>query len=230
MRTFPFHAERCERKVTLKTSGNRAENKAIAIAQDHAGVVSQAAKALRVMIEDWLEGRKDHLRNHFNKLGKLERDADRIKRELLDELSISETMLRRSDFFRLAMKTDDIADLCEATAWDLTGLENYQPEGKIRKQIEGLLNSIDTAVYNMRQAILFLERNSDKAVELAMAVDEAEREADAVHRQFLQSLYSSTIDIKILLRLKDLTQHLEEIADAAEDAADAVRIIAIARV
>lgn len=216
--------------MTLKTSGNRAENKAIAIAQDHAGVVSQAAKALRVMIEDWLEGRKDNLRNHFNKLGKLERDADRIKRELLDELSISETMLRRSDFFRLAMKTDDIADLCEATAWDLTGLENYQPEGKIRKQIEGLLNSIDTAVYNMRQAILFLEQNSDKAVELAMAVDEAEREADAVHRQFLQSLYSSTIDIKILLRLKDLTQHLEEIADAAEDAADAVRIIAIARV
>jgi predicted phosphate transport protein (TIGR00153 family) len=217
--------------VTLEPSrNNRAENKAIAIAQDHAGIVLQAAKTLRVMIEDWLEGHKDRLRDHFNKLAKLERKADQIKRELLDELSVAETMLRRSDFFRLAMKTDDIADLCEATAWDLTGLEDYQPDVKIREEIEGLLNAISDAVNKMRQSILFLEQNSDKAVELAMEVDEAEREADAVHRQFLQSLYRSKLDIKILLRLKDLTQHLEEIADAAEDAADAVRIIAIARV
>jgi len=77
---------------------------------------------------------------------------------------------------------------------------------------------------------LILEQNSKKAVELAIEVDAAERDADAAHRGFTQFLYSSNLDIKVLLRLKDLGQHLEEIADAAEDAADAVRIIAIARV
>jgi len=63
-----------------------------------------------------------------------------------------------------------------------------------------------------------------------MEVDAAERDADSAHRNFTQFLYKSNFDIKVLLRLKDLGQHLEEIADAAEDAADAVRIIAIARV
>jgi predicted phosphate transport protein (TIGR00153 family) len=217
-------------ELTLETSGNRAEYKAIAIAQDHAGVVLQAAKALRVMIEDWMEGRIDRLRGQFNNLSKLERDADNIKRTLLDELSVSETMLRRSDYFRLVMRTDDIADLCEASSWDLSGLEEFQPDAKTRDHFKGMLDALSDAVYKMRQAILFLEQNSDKAVEFAMQVDLAEREADAAHRSFTQFLYRSNLEVTVLLRLKDLGQHLEEIADAAEDAADAVRIIAIARV
>ena len=62
-----------------------------------------------------------------------------------------------------------------------------------------------------------------------MEVDAAERAVDEGHRRFLQALYRSDLDILVLLRLKDLTQHLEEIADAAEDAADAIHIIAVAR-
>ncbi len=216
--------------MTLEPTGNRAENKAIAIAQDHAGVVLKAAKALRIMIEDWMDARKDQLRDHFNKLAKLERDADKIKRTLLDELSVSETMLRRSDYFRLVMRADDIADLCEAASWDLSGMEDFQPDTKIREHFKAMLDALSDAVYKMRQAILLLEQNSDKAVEIAMEVDSAERDADSAHRQFQQFLYRSNLDVKNLLRLKDLGQHLEEIADAAEDAADAVRIIAIARV
>ncbi len=222
------HAQR-SKNVTLETSGNRAEFKAMAIAQDHASIVLQAAKALRVMIEDWMEGRKEERRDHFNKLAKLEREADQIKRTLLDELSISETMLRRSDYFRLVMRTDDIADLCEASAWDLSGLEQFQPDEKTRKHFTAMLDPLSDAVYKMRQAIMFLEQNSDKAVEFATQVDLAEREADSAHRSFTQFLYRSKFEITVLLRLKDLGQHLEEIADAAEDAADAVRIIAIAR-
>ncbi|MFX1474275.1 MAG: DUF47 domain-containing protein [Promethearchaeota archaeon] len=215
--------------MTLEITGNRAENKAIGIAQDHAGVVLQAAKTLRMMIEDWMDGQKERQKELFNKLAQLEREADSIKRSLLDELSVSETMLRRSDFFRLAMTTDDIADICEATAWDLTGLEDYQPDTKIKNQIKTMLDAIDDAITNMRQAILLLAQNSSKAIELAMEVDAAERAVDEGHRRILQALYRSKLDILVLLRLKDLTQHLEEIADAAEDAADAIRIIAVAR-
>ncbi len=217
-------------KVTLESSGNRAEYKAIAIAQDHSSVVLQAAKALRVMIEDWMDGHKERHKDHFNKLAKLERKADSIKRTLLDELSVSETMLRRSDYFRLVMRTDDIADLCEASAWDLSGLEEFKPDAKTRKHFTALLDALNDAVFKMRQSIMFLEQNSDKAVEFAMQVDLAERDADSAHRGFTQFLYRSNLEVTVLLRLKDLGQHLEEIADAAEDAADAVRIIAIARV
>ncbi len=215
--------------LTLEMTGNRAENKAIGIAQDHAAVVLQAAKTLRMMIEDWMEGQKERQKDLFNKLADLERQADSIKRSLLDELSISETMLRRSDYFRLAMTMDDIADICEATAWDLAGLEDYKPNSQLKKQIKTMLDSIDDAVYKMRQAILLLSQNSSKAIELAMEVDAAERAVDEGHRKILQELYKSNLDVLVLLRLKDLTQHLEEIADAAEDAADAIRIIAVAR-
>ncbi len=215
--------------LTLEMTGNRAENKAIGIAQDHAAIVLQAAKTLRMMIEDWMEGQKGRQKELFNKLADLEREADSVKRSLLDELSVSETMLRRSDYFRLAMTMDDIADICEATAWDLAGLEDYKPDVQMKKQIKTMLDSIDDAVSKMRQAILLLSQNSSKAIELAMEVDAAERAVDEGHRKILQELYKSDLDILVLLRLKDLTQHLEEIADAAEDAADAIRIIAVAR-
>jgi len=216
--------------VTLEApAANREENKAIAIAQDHAGVVLQSAKQLRMMIEDWLEGRKDRFREHFNKLAQFERQADSIKRSLLDELSISETMLRRSDFFRLAMTTDDVADICEATAWDLTGLEDYKPGATLREQFKAMLEPLNEGVLKLREAILLLAQNSHKSVDIAMEVDEAERAVDEAHRKLLRGLYKSGLDILVLLRVKDLAQHLEEASDATEDAADAVRIIAVAR-
>jgi len=217
--------------LTLETEagGNRAEYKALDIAQDHAGVVLQAAKRLRVMIEDWMAGRRERQREHFKKLAELERKADSIKRSLLDELSVSVTMLRRSDFFRLAMTTDDIADICEATAWDLAGLEDYHPDEQVRTKMEAILEALSDAVHKLRQAILLLPQNSHKAVQMTMEVDTAERRVDETHRSLMQTLYRSDLDMRILLRLKDLTSHLEEIADAAEDAADAVRIIAVAR-
>jgi hypothetical protein len=216
--------------VTLEASAtSRAENKAIAIAQDHAGVVLQSAKQLRMMIEDWLEGRKDRLHEHFNKLAQFERAADNIKRSLLDELSVSETMLRRSDFFRLAMTTDDIADICEATAWDLTGLEDYKPGSTLRDQFKAMLEPLNEGVLKLREAILLLAQNSHKSVDIAIEVDAAERAVDEAHRKLLRGLYKSGLDILVLLRVKDLAQHLEEASDATEDAADAVRIIAVAR-
>jgi predicted phosphate transport protein (TIGR00153 family) len=216
--------------VTLEApAANRAENKAIAIAQDHAGVVLQSAKQLRMMIEDWLEGRKDRTREHFNKLAEFERAADSIKRSLLDELSVSETMLRRSDFFRLVMTTDDIADICEATAWDLTGLEDYKPGAPLREQFRAMLQPLGEGVLKLREAILLLAQNSHKSVEIAIEVDAAERAVDEAHRKLLRGLYNSRLDILVLLRIKDLAQHLEEASDATEDAADAVRIIAVAR-
>ncbi|MFX1562146.1 MAG: DUF47 domain-containing protein [Promethearchaeota archaeon] len=215
--------------MTLEASSNRAEYRAINIAEDHASVVLQASKQLRLMLEDWMGGRKDRQRKHFDELSKLERKADSIKRDLLDALSVSETMLRRSDFFRLVMNADDIADICEATAWDLTGLEDYKPDAKIQDQFVKMLDAINDAVLKLRKSIMLLSQNSNKAVELSTEVDEAERAVDEAHRNFLQLLYKSELDVKVLLRLKDLAQHLEEIADAAEDAADAVRIIAVAR-
>ncbi|MFX0079746.1 MAG: DUF47 family protein, partial [Candidatus Hermodarchaeota archaeon] len=137
--------------MTLERSNNRAEYKAMAIAQDHAGIVLRAAKALRVMIEDWMDGRKERQREHFHNLANLEREADRVKRTILDELSVAETMLRRSDYFRLIMRTDDIADLCEASAWDLQGLEEFRPDAKIREHFKAMLDSLMDAVYKMRQ-------------------------------------------------------------------------------
>jgi predicted phosphate transport protein (TIGR00153 family) len=215
--------------VTMESGNNRAEYRAISIAEDHAGVVLQASKQLRMMLEDWMEGRKDRQRKHFDELAKLERKADSIKRDLLDALSMSETMLRRSDFFRLVMNTDDIADICEATAWDLTGLEDYQPEVRIRDKFKVMLDAMSDTVFKLRKSIMLLAQNSNKAVDFSMEVDEAERVVDEAHRQLLQLLYKSELEIKVLLRLKDLAQHIEEITDAAEDAADAVRIIAVAR-
>lgn len=216
--------------MTLEApTGNRAENKAIAIAQDHAGVVLQSAKQLRMMIEDWLEGRKDRMREHFDKLAQFEREADNIKRSLLDELSVSETMLRRSDFFRLVMTTDDIADICEATAWDLTGLEDYKPGSNLRDLFKPMLEPLSEGVLKLREAILLLAQNSHRSVDIAIGVDAAERAVDEAHRKLLRGLYKSGLDMLVLLRVKDLAQHLEEVSDATEDAADAVRIIAVAR-
>jgi uncharacterized protein Yka (UPF0111/DUF47 family) len=62
-------------------------------------------------------------------------------------------------------------------------------------------------------------------MEKAKDVEIAERNVDAIYRDLEIKLLTSKMDFPALVLLRDIARLLEDSADKAEDAADAVRIL-----
>jgi uncharacterized protein Yka (UPF0111/DUF47 family) len=73
--------------------------------------------------------------------------------------------------------------------------------------------------------MMVLSYGPQKTLEKAKDVEIAERTVDDVYRALQIKVLSSKLDIPVLLLLRDILQLLENSADKAEDAADAVRTL-----
>jgi len=82
-------------------------------------------------------------------------------------------------------------------------------------------------VIKLRETIYSLSFNAEKTAELAKEVEVAESVVDSVYRKLDLKIIESGIKISMVLVLRDIANFLEEIADLAEDAADAARILSL---
>ena len=80
----------------------------------------------------------------------------------------------------------------------------------------------------LRETTMTLNYGAAKAAEKAREVEVAERAVDDLYRELEVKVLSSQIEIPALLLVRDVLQLLEDMADKAEDASNAARILAFA--
>jgi predicted phosphate transport protein (TIGR00153 family) len=205
------------------------EQKAIDIAQDHCRKIVSAVKELSLLYDDWVEGDYKGAEERLNRISRIENEANKLKHELLDQLSKATTMVNREDMMRLALVIDEIADVAEGTGFRVTAIHDWKPDPSFKKEMQGLIEQLITATEKLRLSIFMLSQNPAKSLEFADEVDAIEQEADRIQRRVGHSLYASKLEPKTLIMLKELVAHFEEMADTAERAADAIRIVAMSR-
>jgi len=199
------------------------------IIQDHVRKILSSVKELAPFLEAWLEGNEQEMEEILSKITQAENEADEIKITLLDELSVAATLIQREDLMRLVLIVDDIADYAEGTAFRLKGLKNWKPEGSILEDLRNLVNTMINSVETLRDSIFTILEDAQKAQKSAEEVDKIERFMDQIHRAAEQSLFELDIDPKTLIRVLNILTNLEDAVDTARKAADAARIIAVAR-
>ncbi|WXG47674.1 MAG: DUF47 family protein [Candidatus Atabeyarchaeum deiterrae] len=206
-----------------------AEQKAIDIAQDHCRKIVSVVKELSLLYDDWVEGDYKEAEERLDRISRIESDANELKHELLDQLSKATTMVNREDLMRLALVVDEIADVAEGTGFRILAIQDWKPDINLRKEMQLLVEKLIMATDKLRLSIFMLTQNPSKAIELADEVDALEKEADIVQRRIGRSSYMSKMEPRTLIMLKELIAHFEEMADTAERAADAIRIVAMSR-
>jgi predicted phosphate transport protein (TIGR00153 family) len=207
----------------------RKEMKALDMLQDHLREVLSAIKELRNSIDVWIEGKPDEIESHVKSLQEIESKANTIKWKILNELSQAETMLHREDFMRLVMTIDEIVDYAEGTAYRVGILKAWKPDEKSISFIREMMDKLFQMMMTLRESIFVLTQNSEKSMNIAQNIYDIEREIDNLERNMTKHIYSLNIDHRILLQVLNFIDHLEEMADIAENVTDAIRIIAVAR-
>jgi len=215
--------------MVINPYANDEERKVLDMYQDHIRKVVTAVKELALMVEDWINNEWSTIGKRLEKISSLEKEADEIKRALLDEVSKAATLIQREDLMRLSLIADEIADYADATSFRLSHLRDWRPQGKLANMFRELVEWVVNSVEKFRESVFMLPQNAEKAIKIAEEVDESERKVDILQRTIVNTLYNLELDAKTLIKVIDFVEHIEEIADLAEDAADAVRIVAVAR-
>jgi predicted phosphate transport protein (TIGR00153 family) len=206
----------------------RVKRRALEVCRDHLRKVLDATRKVPQIIDCFIKNDRETAKKLFNEVRAGEDEVDKARRLVSQELAeIGAILISREDFLRFANLTSEIADFSEGIAFRLVELmdHNWNVPGDIRKELLKLSEAVLDTVIRLRETMMVLSYGSAKTMEKAKDVETAERVVDDIYRELEIELLSSKLDFPAMILLRDVLQLLEDSADKAEDAADAVRIL-----
>lgn len=206
----------------------RVKRRALSVCRDHLRKVLDLTRFVPQMIDCFIKNDKQKARQLFNEIRSREDEVDEAKRLVSRELAeIGAILLSREDFLRFTNLTSEIADFCEGIAFRLLEMmeHDWSVPMDIKEDLLKLSEAVLETVLRLRETMMVLTYGSAKTMEKAKDVEVAERAVDELYRGLEIKLLSSHLDFPPLILLRDVLQLLEDSADKAEDAADAVRIL-----
>jgi len=208
---------------------NEVERNALSMCLDHLIYIGEGVTYLSYLIERWLNNEEINPDAVIKKLAELERKADNAKHVLLKHLSETPSLLQREDLMRIVLIADKIAENVESAGFHLTTILDWHPPEKISNEILKMVDKVIEVINTLKDAVRVLSINTEKVAAYVSKINSLERSIDFVHRRILDIVASEEIDLRVLLRVRDFINHVEEISDVSEEVADAILILAMSR-
>jgi uncharacterized protein Yka (UPF0111/DUF47 family) len=216
--TFPLEAEATIRRRMLN------------ICQDHARSVVDVVRELTLMIDNISEDKPKKAKEHYENMVKLLESGAKLKNNLLEEVaSVGSLLISREGFLRLIFEVERIADYAEAVGYRLESMMEgkWKIDHKFIRSISELMSMVLDEITKVRETMISLGFNPDRAIEASKAVEDAENKIDLKHRSVDMEVLSSKLPIQAILILRDVLDRLEDIADTGVNVIDMIRVLAI---
>jgi predicted phosphate transport protein (TIGR00153 family) len=183
---------------------------------EHAEHVLQGSRELAALMATG-----DDIEHRVHAIESIEKRADRITRttiELLHKTFI--TPLDRDDIHQLISKMDDILDLIEDSAQLIFLYDVQVPPPEAKK----LADICVLCCEKVKSAVAQLSNMDNAAAILVICsnIDRLESEADHVMRAAMAKLFRDEPDVRQLIKLRTIYEHLETVTDRCEDVANII--------
>ena len=200
------------------------------LCQDDARLVVEAYRKTLVTFDFLTKGKFMASTDQLAEIHKVMDESARIKVTLYKELNeIGGILVSRDDFLRLASAFSGLMDTVEALAVRL--IEVKTRNWKLTKsQADGLGQMSDLgfdALIKLRDSIMSLGFNSEKAANFSKEIDEIEKKLDVLYIQVDLDIITSGGDLPTMLILRDIAREIEKLGDKAHEASDLVRILSL---
>jgi len=153
---------------------------------------------------------------------RLEREADDIRRILIDELNQTFiTPIDREDIFALSGAVDDVLDHAENTVKEMEIFEVESNEHLCR-----MAELLQQGAEHLVAAIKHLKRNPNVAVEHAVRAKRIENQMNDMFLTALKQLFSGH-DTGLMMSLREIYRHFNRSADRVDEAANIITNIVV---
>ena len=182
--------------------------------------ITQAATILVAIMEHFT-----NLDNWAKEVHELEEDGDMLTHDIIKKLNKTfVTPFDREDIHALASKLDDILDFIWGTAERLAVFKMKVA----REEAVIMSKEILTTVELVHKAIKTLkEKDYTRMQEYCVEINKLENKMDRIFRDALGHLFDEMKDPILIIKWKEIYEHLENASDKCEDVADILESIAI---
>jgi predicted phosphate transport protein (TIGR00153 family) len=198
------------------------EGNFFALFDQHAAFITQAARAFMLLLQNYAD---PVLREkHAAEVDAAEHAADRVTAEvnrLLHKTFI--TPIGREQIHSLINAMDDIVDLLQ----DSTETLSLYDVRRITEDVLRLGEISAKCCERVQHAVSLMPRLSraevaESALKTCEEIDQLESDADRVMRSAMSRLFREESDVRELIKLKAIYEHLESISDRCEDVANMI--------
>jgi len=158
-----------------------------------------------------------------------EKDADEVRRILIDELNRSfVTPIDREDLFSLSRAIDDILDYADTTVDEMVTL-GVQPNPYLIRMVSLLRDASE----EINRGVQHLKDRPSVANDHAVRAKALENRVESVYREAIAALFSGPRDVEHvveMLKLREIYRHLSNAADRGDEAANIIGDIVVKQV
>lgn len=216
----------------IKWFEKRRETKAIAMLQCHLALTVGAVEALDKAVKAAVENQQKEMQRHAERVASNEKEADRLRRKIMDEISRGElSPTDREDLMNLVKRVDMVADWSRESTRVLAAVPMNQVPKTLQKASIAMLERVKECTISLQRCINKIMTKPEEALKAADNVERLEEQVDDLHENALILLGKEEIQkAGTAVLISQLFEAIEMIADSCEDACDQVRVIMVRRV
>ena len=200
----------------------------------HMSKVKECCNQLQPLMEAFVSGDRELVRQRTKQISDLEHEADIIKNEIREHLPHRLLMsVDRSDILSFLKQEDAVADSIEDIARLIEMREMSIPselKGELMELVNKVMHTITSLelatseIKNLAQSS-FSKEEEEKISELIKRIDRSEFEADLVQQRCARKLFSleNKIDVLSVVLLMKIMGELGSVADHAQNTGDRLR-------
>ncbi len=194
---------------------------------EHVLHIDNTIRSMTKYVHSWLDNDRDTMEKTLKRVKQSELDANKDKLALMEMISLAQSSLHRSDFIRLTLRTDMIADIVEGAVSRINRIKaTFVPDKMLAPYIKTLADAILAMGGHFKSAIKsLLEGNIKQTPKYLDKIDSTEEEIDTAYRNCEAYLFESNLDIKLVMQIRSAMYQIEEAGDRAHYASDHIRIL-----
>jgi predicted phosphate transport protein (TIGR00153 family) len=182
--------------------------------------ITNAARILVAIMEHFT-----NLDNWAQEVHALEEEGDLLTHDIIKKLNKTlNAPIDREDIHALAARLDDIIDFIWGTAQRLAIFKIKESSKDAIIMSKDLLATVELVHKAIKKLI---EKDYSKMHEYCIEINKLENKLDRDFRDALGHLFSEIEDPVLVIKWKEIYEHLEDASDKCEDVADILESIAI---
>ncbi|MEM1983205.1 MAG: DUF47 family protein [Sulfolobales archaeon] len=213
--------------------GSRLSKEALQSVVTHLSLILEVSKSSLEFFKCFKENELDCVQKRFSEIFNYEREADNIKRRILEELSKGFIHpIDRDEIVRLVLAVDDIAAYMKAATRRATLVDPKLVDYEVKFYAIIMCEKVYQAIELLKEAVRILHIEPNKALNIANDVERIEEEVDDIRLKALGKVlkFCDQSEVSTCIIAKEIIDSLENSADRCEDSADVIRVIAVLRI
>lgn len=215
----------------LKWFEKRRETKALTMMQQHLAMTVSIVEDLERAIKAWVNNDEKELKVCADRISKAEKEADSLRREVMNELARGELPAAdREDLMHLVKRVDMVADWSQESTRIIKALPINEVPDTLREACVEMVEGVKECVFALRKSISRIAEKPEEALKAADEVERQEEKVDDFHEKARALLAKETIkNAGVAVLISQLLEGFEMVADWCENTCDQVRVIVIRR-